>query len=76
MLLFVTFFTACNFDQLLFTVDKGKGLYCIDCAMGKGCTLIYLFIYLLRGRAVEVNVFFFPSLEMWKEEGGNGYIFF
>jgi len=30
----------------------------------------------LRGRGVEVNVFFFPSLEMWKEEGGKGYIFF
>jgi len=25
---------------------------------------------------VEVNVIFFASLEMWKEEGGNGYIFF
>ncbi len=25
---------------------------------------------------MEVNVIFFPSLEMWKEEGGNGYIFF
>jgi hypothetical protein len=24
---------------------------------------------------VEVNVIFFASLEMWKEEGGNGYIF-
>jgi len=41
---------------------------------GKGCTLI--FFLLLRGRGVEVNVIFFPSLEMWKEEGGNGYIFF
>jgi hypothetical protein len=30
----------------------------------------------LRGRGVEVNVFFFPSLEMWKEEGGKGLIFF
>jgi hypothetical protein len=45
---------------------------------GKGCTLIlFYFIFLpLKGRGVEVNVFFFPSLEMWKEEGGNGYIFF
>ncbi len=40
--------------------------------------LDFLFIYflLLRGRGVEVNVIFFASLEMWKEEGGNGYIFF
>jgi hypothetical protein len=31
---------------------------------------------LLRGRGMEVNVFFFPSLEMWKEEGGKRYIGF
>jgi hypothetical protein len=34
------------------------------------------FFLLLRGRGVEVNVFFFPSLEMWKEEGGKGLIYF
>jgi hypothetical protein len=32
---FVTFFTACNFQQLLFTVEKGQGLYSIHCAMGE-----------------------------------------
>jgi hypothetical protein len=41
---------------------------------GRGCALIFYFIlfYTLegegRGRAVEVG-FFFPSFEMWKEEG-------
>ncbi len=27
------------------------------------------FFLLLRGRGVEVNVFFLPSFDMWKEEG-------
>jgi hypothetical protein len=35
---------------------------------GKGCTLIYFFI-VEGGRGVEVNVFFLPSFDMWKEEG-------
>jgi len=46
---------------------------------GKGCTLIFLlfFFELLRGRGVEVNVFFSPRyMKRWKEEGGKGYIGF
>ncbi len=61
---FVTFFTVCNFHKLLFIVEKGQGLYFIHCARGKGCTLIFflLFFLLLRGRGVEVNVFFCPDI--------------
>ncbi len=29
----------------------------------------FFFFLLLRGRGLEVNVFFFPLLKMWKEEG-------
>ncbi len=41
---------------------------------GKGCALIFfLFFFLLRGRGVEVNVFFPPRyMKRWKEEGGTG----
>jgi hypothetical protein len=35
----------------------------------------YIYILLLRGRGVEVNVFFSPSFDMWKEEG-KGFNFF
>ncbi len=44
-------------------MGRGKG------ALGKGCKLIFIFfIFLLvRGRGVEVNVFFLPSFDM---EGG------
>jgi hypothetical protein len=42
---------------------------------GKGCKLIFYFYFLLlKGRGVEVNVFFLPSFDMWKEEG-KGMIF-
>jgi len=53
-------------------VEKGQGLYCIDCATGERVHLDFFLIFylLLRGRGVEVNVIFFASLEMWKEEGG------
>ncbi len=33
--IFCYFFTACNFDKLLFTIEKGQGLYCIHCAKGE-----------------------------------------
>jgi len=36
---------------------------------------IFFFFLLLRGKGVEVNVFFLPSFDMWKEEG-KGMIFF
>ncbi len=29
---FVTFFTTRKFRKLLFTVEKGQGLYWVDCA--------------------------------------------
>jgi len=32
---FVTFFTGCNFDKLLFTIEKGQGLGSIHCATGE-----------------------------------------
>ncbi len=59
---FVTFFTNCNFHKLLFTIEKGHGLYSIHCAMGERVHLDFFsfFFLLLRGRGVEVNVFFFP----------------
>jgi hypothetical protein len=63
LLLFVTFFTGCNFDKLLFTVEKGQGLGSIHCAIGElervqvDCFSSFLPV---EGRGVEVNVFFFP----------------
>ncbi len=44
---------------------------------GKGAPLIFFlhfFDYLGGGRGLEVDVFFVPSLKMWKEEGGKGLI--
>ncbi len=35
----------------------------------------FFFFLLLRGKGVDVNVFFLPSFDMWKEEG-KGMIFF
>ncbi len=38
-LIFVTFFTACNFHKLLFTVEKGQGncfISFIHCSGGRG----------------------------------------
>jgi hypothetical protein len=32
---FVTFVIACNFDKLVFTVEKGQGLGFIHCAIGE-----------------------------------------
>ncbi len=43
--IFYYFFTACNFDKLLFTVEKGQGLYCIDCVTGERVHLDFLFFY-------------------------------
>jgi len=78
LLFFVTFFTVCNFFKLLFTVEKGQGLYCIHCARGERVRLDFFpfLFFLLKGRGVEVNVFFSPRyMKRWKEEGGKGYIF-
>jgi hypothetical protein len=58
LLLFVTFFTACNFDNLFFTVEKGQGLYCVcDC---------------VRGKLERVQVDFFPSVFFTVEGVGGG----
>jgi len=57
LLLFVTFFTSCNFDKLLFTVEKGLGLGSIHCAIGE----------LER---VQVDFFFFFLIV--EGEGGGG----
>jgi hypothetical protein len=42
----------------------------VEKGQGKGAPLFFFINFLLlRGRGVEVNVIFFASLEMWKEEG-------
>ncbi len=59
--IFCYFFTVRNFFKLLFTIEKGQGLYCIHCARGERVPLDFFpFFFLLKGRGVEVNVFFFP----------------
>jgi hypothetical protein len=71
-LLFVTFL---NYFLLL----RRARVYIVFIVRGgKGCALIFFlyFFFLLRGRGVEVNVFFPPRyMKRWKEEGGKGYIF-
>jgi len=43
---FVTFFTGYNLDKLLFTAEKGQGLYWVHCAKGgKGCNLIFFLFF-------------------------------
>ncbi len=54
---FVTFFTTCNFQQLLFTVEKGQGLYSIHCATKE-----------LERVHLDFNFFFFTV----EGEGGGG----
>jgi len=61
LLLFVTFFTSCNYDKLFFTVEKGQGLGSIHCAIGE----------LER---VEVNCF--SSFFTVEGEGGGGQCLF
>jgi hypothetical protein len=64
LLLFVTFFTTCNFCKLLFTIEGGK-VSCFNfffIVQGEGVHL-YLFIlisFTVEGEGVEVNVFFSP----------------
>ncbi len=80
MLLFLTFFTACNFQQLLFIVEKGQGLYSIHCVtreLERVNLDFFSFLFTVEGRGVEVNVFFFPKyMKRWKEEGEKGLIGF
>jgi len=99
LLLFVTFFTICNFCNLLFTVERGKvcyfftaynfhklfftiekghGLYSIHCATRERVQLDFFFSFflLLRGRGVEVNVFFSPFIGNVEGGGGKGVNFF
>jgi hypothetical protein len=72
MLLFVTFFTGCNFREITFYCgDKGKG------APGERVHLDFYFFYLmLRGRGVEVYVFFFPAIYEKVEKGGGKGVHF
>ncbi len=74
MLLFVTFFTACNFHKLLFIVEQGQGLYSIHCATWERVHLDFFpsFFLPLRGRGVKVNVFFFPLIGNVEGGGGKG----
>ncbi len=40
---------------------------------------LYLFIlisFIVEGEGLEVNIFFFPSFDMWKEEGKRVSFFF
>jgi len=57
LLLFLLLITLIN-DFLL--CQEGHGLYCIHCATGERVHLDFSpsFFLLLRGRGVEVNVFF------------------
>jgi hypothetical protein len=75
LLLFVIFFTACNFDKLLLTIEKGQGLYSIHCATGELERVqldFFSFFLLLRGRGVEVNVLFSLHWKCGKRRGGRG----
>jgi len=75
---FVTFFTGCNFDKLLFTVEKGQGLGSIHSAIGElervqvDC---FSSFFPVEGEGGGGQCFFFPRyMKRWKEEGGKGYI--
>ncbi len=59
LLLFLLVVTLINYFLLW---QEGHGLYCIHCAMGERVQLDFspFYFLLLRGRGVEVNVFFFP----------------
>jgi hypothetical protein len=72
LLLFVIFFTVCKFHKLLFTVEKGQGLYCIHYARGEKVHLdIFSFFFTVEGegRGVEVNVFFCFHLTCGRRKG-------
>jgi hypothetical protein len=68
---FCYFFTVCNFHKLLFIVEKGQGLYSIHCVTGENVHFDFFpyFFLLLRGRGVEVNVFFFLHLTCGRRKG-------
>ncbi len=71
MLLFVTLFTAHNFYKLLFTVEKGQGLYCIHCARGERVHLDFFpsFFLTVEGEGMEVNIFFCFHLTCGRKKG-------
>jgi len=76
LLLFLLLITLINYFLLC---QEGQGLYYIHYATGERVHLDFspFFFLLLRGKGVEVNVFFFPIyMKRWKEEGGKGYIGF
>jgi len=67
--LFVTFLLFVTFINYFLLLRRVRVYIVFIVRGGKGCTLIYflLFYYYWRGKGAEVNVFFSPSLEMWKE---------
>jgi len=77
LLLFVTFFTIGNLEQLLFIVEKGQGLYCIDRATRKGCTLIFFLIFFLqlRGKGWKLMLFFSLHWKCGRRRGEMGTFF-
>jgi len=78
LLLFLLVVTLINYF-LLFKRARVYKVFIVWRGNLKGCGLIFFIFYflLLRGRGVEVNVFFFPRyMKRWKEEGGKGVHFF
>jgi hypothetical protein len=66
---FCYFFTGCNFDKLLFTVEKGQGLYCVcDCARGElervQVDFFPSFFLLLKGRSVTMDDIIYVPLRL------------
>jgi hypothetical protein len=82
--LFVTFcyfFTACNFHELFFIVEKGKGncfIIFIHCSGGRGVPRFSFFknLLLLKGRGGTSFFFFFLLHLTCGRSRGSGLVFF
>ncbi len=79
MLLFVPFFTASNYDKLLFIGPRGPGFMFYSLWDGGERVHLDFFSFIFwtvegEGRGWRLMFLFPPSLEMWKEEGGKGLI--
>jgi len=70
-LLFVTFI---NYFLLLKRARVKGSIHCARGEFGWVQVDFFLFFLLLKGRGLEVNVFFPRYMKRWKEEGGKGYI--
>jgi hypothetical protein len=75
LLFLLIFFIACNFCKLLFIIEGGKVIYLFFNCLGEGVHLDFFkfFYLLLRGRGVEVNVFFLLFSTCGR---GRGLVFF